>query len=103
MKNPNILLQTEKAIIEKYGEAAVKDPRQYWSTDKEKNYLQELKDFYKDSFRDEKLLIEDKKNNSCNICNKYCFDKNDGIYLIKFRCCFKCYIEKIEGRKNGFN
>ena len=101
MKNQNNLLQIEKAIIEKYGSDAVKDPRSSWSIDKEKKYLKDLKLFYEDSFKN-KLLItaEDKKNRICGICEYYSFNKNDDVYLVKFNCCFRCYVGKIEGRED---
>ena len=42
----NKLAAYEKAIAEKYGEEAVANPKSNWNEEKEKLYLEEMKDFY---------------------------------------------------------
>ena len=46
-KDPNYAIKVEKAIAKKYGEEAVQHPKKGWDDEKEKEYLAELKDFYK--------------------------------------------------------
>ena len=43
-KDPNYVVKIEKAISEKYGEEAIKNPKNDWNPDKEKEYLQQLKE-----------------------------------------------------------
>ena len=71
----------------------------------------QLKDLYKTSnekddyqvdvggvFISEKLITKESKR-SCPICNTYSFKSNDDVYMSKFDCCFKCYIQWVEGRE----
>ncbi len=41
MKDPDRLIKVEKAIEEKYGAAAVQDPKNNWDEEKEKDYRQQ--------------------------------------------------------------
>ncbi len=41
-----ILAAIEKAIKEKYGDDAIQNPKKHWDKEKEKKYLEELKEFY---------------------------------------------------------
>ena len=112
-KDPNYIPKLEKAIAQKYGEEAISNPRRFWDEDKEKDYIkQSLEEQQKlaklsesqdkveqDGFLiNKKLLIRD-TNRSCPICNKYSFDARNELYMNKFECCWKCYIQWIEGRE----
>ena len=112
-KDPNYIPKLEKAIAQKYGEEAISNPRRFWDEDKEKDYIkQSLEEQQKlaklsesqdkveqDGFLiNKKLLIRD-TNRSCPVCNKYSFDARNELYLNKFECCWKCYIQWIEGRE----
>jgi hypothetical protein len=78
--------------------------------EKEKEYLADLKGFYKyeESGLDEeeeingvfipKKLITKNSKRSCPVCNVYSFKSNDDVYMSKFDCCEKCYIQWVEGR-----
>ena len=112
-KDPNYVVKLEKAIAKKYGEEAVENPKKYWTDEKEKQYLSDLKEFYKDTDdkedidKDEvngifipKKLLNRESNRSCPICNTYSFKSNDDVYMSKFDCCEKCYIQWIEGRED---
>ena len=45
-KDLNEIASIEKAIKEKYGEEAIQNPKKTWDEEKEKKYLQGLKEFY---------------------------------------------------------
>ena len=109
-KDLNKIARIEKAIKEKYGEDAIKNPNGSWSEEKEAKYLEELKTFYKRSARDkqteekEGFKIKSKKTNhkterNCPVCASYSFLAMDDVYMTKFGCCFDCYIKYIEGRE----
>jgi len=38
-KDPNYIVKLEKAIIEKYGEETIQNPKSGWTPEKEKNTL----------------------------------------------------------------
>ena len=110
-KDPNYAIKVEKAIAEKYGEDTVQHPRKDWTNEKEKQYLEDLKKLHGNSndhedsqmqingvFISKKLLTRESKR-SCPVCNTYSFKSNDDVYMSKFECCEKCYIQWIEGRE----
>jgi hypothetical protein len=111
-KDPNYAIKVEKAISEKYGEDTVQHPKKDWSDQKEEKYLDDLKKLHHvyDSERNQqkevngvliskKLLMRESKR-SCPVCNVYSFKSNDDVYMSKFECCEKCYIEWVEGRED---
>jgi len=112
-KDLNKIVKVEKAIAKKYGKEVVANPKSSWTDEKEKEYLQELKEFYKkeyskkeetekiekDGFFLPKNLITKKSKRACPTCDIYSFDMKDDLYMNKFDCCFKCYIQWIEGRE----
>ncbi len=109
-KDPNYPIKVEQAIAKKYGEETVQNPKKEWDDAKEKNYISQLKQFYAPSSiaNDEvdidgvlisKKLITKESNRSCPVCNTYSFKSKDDVYMSKFDCCFKCYIQWVEGRE----
>jgi hypothetical protein len=112
-KDPNYIPKLEKAISQKYGEEAINNPRRFWDEDKEKEYIaqsqEEQRKFAKlsetrdkveqDGFLINKKLLSKDTNRSCPVCNKYSFDARNELYMNKFECCWKCYIQWIEGRE----
>ena len=116
-KDPNYLVKLEKAIAEKYGDDAVINPKSLWDTEKEKEYLKQLKEEQVKKKKD----IEDKKKvenkgfyiskdlisrdvrNICPMCEKYFLYKIDELYFIKYECCQKCYIKYVEGREKEYS
>ena len=111
MKNrdPDYAIKVEKAIAEKYGDDTVQNPKGSWDDEKEKKYLDSLKKASHSSstsrevmingvFVSEKLLKRESKR-SCPVCNTYSFKSNDDVYMTKFDCCEKCYIQWVEGRE----
>jgi len=111
-KDPNYVIKLEKAIVEKYGEEAVQHPQSDWSDEKEKQYIEDLKKLYASRREDEtpdkveingvfvaSKLINNDSNRSCPVCETYSFKSNDDVYMTKFSCCEKCYIQWVEGRE----
>ena len=111
--NQEYIAKLEKAISQKYGEEAINNPRRFWDEDKEKEYIaqsqEEQRKFAKlsetrdkveqDGFLINKKLLSKDTNRSCPVCNKYSFDARNELYMNKFECCWKCYIQWIEGRE----
>lgn len=113
-KDLNEIAKLEQAIEKKYGTDATINPKGSWDEEKEKKYLENLKKQKKT--KKEKIVEEQKgfiireskfrKNHhdrNCPICGKYSFSSKDDIYMVKFKCCFDCYIQYIEGREERWN
>ncbi len=112
-KDPNYVAALEKAIKEKYGELATMNPKMYWDTEKEKQYILDSKEANKkisnyeetrekidlDGVLIPKKLISKTANKNCIVCKKYSFDKKDDVYLNKFLVCNICYVKHIEDRE----
>ena len=113
MKKPNRIAAVEKAISQKYGDEAIQDPRANWDEDKEKEYLEQSQEFYKKSYknseRSEKVDINGIKVSKklfnrdslkhCSVCSSPPKKTSDDVYLLKFECCHKCYIQYVEDRE----
>ena len=102
-KDPNYAVKIEQAIAKKYGEDTVQHPKKNWDNDKEKEYLKDLQKFYK--LEEDGYNVEEEIN-GVFIPKTYSFKSNDDVYMSKFDCCEKCYIQWVEGReerwKNGW-
>ncbi len=111
-KDPNYAVKVEQAIAKKYGDETVVNPKSQWDDEKEKKYLDELKEVYYNNIGEEdrdkeevngvfipKKLLKEESNRSCSTCKTYSFRSKDDVYMTKFDCCFKCYIQYIEGRE----
>ena len=112
-KDPNYVVKVEKAIAEKYGEETVQNPRSSWDEEKEKKYLEQLKKIAKkDNTTDDKnekvdiegvlinkKLINKETKRQCPVCQTYSFKIRDDIYMLKYDCCEKCFIQWVEGRE----
>jgi hypothetical protein len=112
MKDLNEIVRIEKAIAKKYGEDAIANPKHYWNEEKEKAYIEQLKELTqiekkndKDQkinvdgvFISKKLLNRDSKR-TCPVCSTYSFDLKDDLYMNRFECCNKCYVKWVEGRE----
>ena len=118
-KDPNYAIKVEQAIAKKYGDETVVNPKSQWDDEKEKQYLEDLKRLHytnadkEDLEKEEvngvfipKKLLKEESNRSCSTCNTYSFKSKDDVYMTKFGCCFKCYVQYVEGRedrwKNGW-
>ena len=107
-KDPNYIASLEKAIREKYGEEAIKNPASKWTPEKEKEYLKQLKSVVEkiesnkveteSGFLLEEKLINISKVETCDKCEGKITTLNDKIYFSKLSVCEKCYILYHEGR-----
>ena len=112
-KDYNKLVAVEKAIKEKYGEQAVANPKSHWDENKEKEYLNQMKDLYSknnkkreysekidvDGIKISKKLLNRESLKNCPICNAFPKGVKDDVSLIKFKCCNSCFIKFVEGRE----
>ena len=112
-KDLNKIARIEKAIAKKFGDEAVVNPKNFWTDQKEAEYLAQLKEFYKkerkkghnkdktdkEGFLLSKNLISKESKRICLVCNEYSFEIKDDLYMNKFECCFKCYIQWVEDRE----
>ena len=109
-KDLNKIAKFEKAIKQKYGEEAIQNPKGSWTKEKEEKYLEELKAFYERSLRSKKTeeakgfkvktrKVENSTSRTCPVCGKYSFDARDDVYMVKFECCFDCYVQYVEDRE----
>jgi hypothetical protein len=103
----------EKAIAKKYGTETIINPKAFWTDEKEEEYLEQVKEFYKEEKKKEeqsdkvekdgfflpKNLITKKSKRKCPVCDIYSFERKDDLYMNKFECCFKCYIQYVEDRE----
>ena len=109
-KDPHYIVKLEKAIAEKYGKEAIQNPKKQWNEEKEKEYIEQSKEFYKkiqsleeksekvevDGIFIPKKLLSKKNNRTCPICKAYSFKSQDDVYMSKYECCFDCYIQYVE-------
>ena len=117
MKDPNYVVKVEKAIAQKYGTETILNPKSFWNEEKEKDYLEQVKENNKKQasiedkehkvefngvFISKKLLNKD-TNRTCPVCNIYSFSIEDDLYMNKFKCCSKCYVQYVEGREERWN
>jgi len=110
----NDIAKYEKAIAKKYGPEAIENPRKHWNDEKEKSYQDQIKKLAEKerSFEEKddkvevdgfliskKLLNKDTTRRTCPVCEKYSFKIKDDVFMNKFDCCHKCYIQWVEGRE----
>jgi hypothetical protein len=108
--DPDYIAKLEKAIADKYGKETIAHPKADWDDEKEKEYLDELKTNYRhlgeEQAKEEvngvlisKELLNKNTYRSCPTCTSYSFKSRDDLYMTKFQCCYKCYIQFVEGRE----
>jgi len=112
-KDLNQIAAIEKAIKQKYGDEAIQNPKANWDEAKEKEYLKQLKEEQKkdakkrdqvekveiDGFLVPKQLLNKDRTRNCPVCDIYSFEIKDDLYMNKFDCCRKCYIQWVEARE----
>ena len=98
-------------MSKKFGKESIVNPKSGWDDEKEKEYLEDLKEFYsEESKQDEDKINEDgffiarnlinkEINRVCPVCETYSFSGKDDLYMNKFECCESCYIQWIEDRE----
>jgi hypothetical protein len=112
-KDLNKIAYVEKAIAKKFGQEAIANPKSNWTDEKEEEYLEQLKEFYskqrkkaednekieEEGFLLSKNLITKESKRVCPVCSEYSFNIKDDLYMNKFECCYKCYIQFVEDRE----
>ena len=103
-KDYDKIAKIEKAMSKKYGRESIVNPKSGWDDEKEKQYLEDLKEFYseerketedkinEDGFLITRNLINKEINRVCPVCETYSFSGRDDLYMNKFECCYNCYI-----------
>ena len=108
------IARVEKAIAEKYGDEAVRNPRANWSENREKEYLEQMQELYlkqkKNDHSQEKIeingikvskkLLNRESLTSCSVCGSFPRKSMDDVCLIKFQCCGACYDKYVFGRED---
>tara|TARA_R100000152_G_C6698579_1_gene128611 strand:+ start:231 stop:620 length:390 start_codon:yes stop_codon:yes gene_type:complete len=112
-KDFNQIAAIEKEIAKKYGKEAVQNPKANWDEQKEKEYLKQMRAFYKQNNKNReseekvdvngikisKKLLNKESLSNCPICGSFPKKTMDDVCLVKFDCCNKCYIKYVEGRE----
>ena len=115
-KDPNYIAAVEKAITEKYGKDTVQDFRNTWEEEKEKDYINQLRDMRTKrdnlSATKEEIVVGDikitkrrkrqKEDRTCPVCKTYSFSRRDDLYMNRFDCCYECYVDFIEFRESAW-
>ena len=113
MDKPDRIAAVEQAISKKYGEETVQNPKANWDETKEKEYLEQSKEFYQKSYKNQeqqekvdikgikvsKKLLNRESLRCCSVCGSYPRKSMDDVCLTKFECCNKCYFQHVEGRE----
>jgi hypothetical protein len=109
--DPDLIYKVENQIKKKFGEETIVDPRFTWTEEKEKKYLEQIKEeFYKKKLDKPKAeerrgfsiktkLVNKEEDRICIKCKSYSFCKRDDIYLNRFQVCEQCFILYVEGRE----
>jgi len=112
-KELNKIAAIEKAIAEKYGAETIQSPRANWDDEKEKEYLSQMREFYKkidksdtqqekieiSGIKVSKKLLNRESLQSCPVCGSFPKKSMDDVCFVKFDCCFECYVKYVEGRE----
>ena len=109
----NKIAAIEKAIANKYGQETIQNPRGNWNEIKEREYLEQSKEFYKKKHKNDewqekvdvngikisKKLLNRESLKCCPICESFPKVSMDDVCLVKFQCCNNCYIKYVEDRE----
>ena len=109
-KDLNEIAKYEKAIKEKYGAEAIQNPKRNWTQEKELQFLEQLKDFYKEREKEEHRYTKEgfevinkrrakEQVRVCPNCGSYSLSSKDDLYMLKYECCWDCYIQYVDGRE----
>jgi hypothetical protein len=113
-KDLNYIAKIEQAIAEKYGPSAIENPRANWDEIKEKEYRQQMREFYQKIIKNDvwqekidvngikisKKLLNRESVKCCSVCGSFPKKSLDDVCLVKFDCCNKCYIQHVENRED---
>jgi hypothetical protein len=114
-KDPNELAALEQIFTKDYGEVSVRNFRADWDKAKEKEYLRQLKSLNQraaskdsekiniDGVQVSRRALNKKTERSCPVCKTYSFSGKDDLYMNRFKCCFECYVEFVQGREDRWD
>lgn len=113
-KDYTYIAAVEKAIAEKYGKEAVQDFKSTWNKEREEEYLAQLRASrnidarHRDredlgGFLISKKARNKNTNRACPVCETYSFSMKDDVYMSRFECCFKCYVQYVEDREDRWS
>ena len=108
-----ILLNLKKLLQISTVPKQSKIQKKYWDEEKEKEYIEQSKEFYKkiqsleeksekvevDGIFIPKKLLSKKSNRTCPTCKAYSFKSKDDVYMNKYGCCYNCFIQYVDGRE----
>jgi hypothetical protein len=105
----NYIAGLEKAVAKKYGKEAIQNPSKHWTPEKEKEYLEEAKQIEflsagnntieeREGFLFSAKLFKKDIKNICDVCFDV-LNEGDMVYITKYDCCNKCYINHVEHRE----
>jgi hypothetical protein len=112
-KDLNNIAAIEKAISEKYGTETIQNPNANWDENKEKEYLNQMREFYKKKKKNEtqkdrvdiggikvsKKFLNRDKLKGCPVCGAFPKIAKDDVCFIKYDCCYACYERYVIGRE----
>jgi len=112
-KDWDYIAKVEKAIAKKYGKETIQNPNSSWDEEKEKDYINQLKELVRkeglseeqiekaeiNGFLVPKKLLTRETNRKCPVCDNFSFKIKDDVYMLKYECCFQCYINYVEDRE----
>jgi len=114
-EDPNYIAKLEQAIAKKYGQETIQNPKGNWDEEKEKDYEDQIKKLSEKEqaieeqdemvevdgvLLSKKLFTRESTKRTCPVCTEYSFKIRDDVFMNKFDCCYKCYIQWIEGRED---
>ena len=116
-KDTDYIVRVEQAIAKKYGEEAIQNPKAEWDENKEKVYLEQMRELYKKQKKNDEAndkvevngikvsrkLLNRESTQSCPVCGQFPKKSMDNVCLVKFECCHSCYIKFVEGREERWN
>ena len=112
-KDWDYIARLEKAIKQKYGDDAVQNPAKFWDEEKEKEYIEQLKELAKKQryheemsekvevhgFLVNKKLLNKENKINCSVCCGRLKTVRDDIMTNKYDCCEQCYLKYVENRE----
>ena len=113
----NKIAAIEQAISKKYGAETIQNPKANWDEEKEREYIQQSKEFYEkvrknDEWQEKvdingvkvsKKLLNRESLISCPTCGSFSKGVMDDVCFSKFDCCNVCYIRYVEGREDRWS
>ena len=107
-KDYDKIAKIEKAISKKYGKQTIINPKSLWTPAKEKRHIESAEKFYQKSkkiksIKRKALTHDEQVDHACPVCSAIFLTPRDQAYIVKFECCYECYIEYVEGRLSRWN